>query len=101
MASAKMALFVGALSFEVRSIGGVFFAVRSFPRRVFCGSVHWGCRLCSSILSEARLLPLGPLGASYLRFDPFGGMSFAVRSVEGVISAVGSVRRRVFCGSVR
>jgi hypothetical protein len=61
----------GGMSFAVRSAEGVVFAVPSFQRRVFCGS----------ILSEALSL----------RFDPFGGMSFAVRSVEGVVFAVQSV----------
>jgi hypothetical protein len=33
VSSAGMALFVGALSFELRSVGGVVFVVRSFRRR--------------------------------------------------------------------
>jgi hypothetical protein len=47
--------------------------------------------LCSSILLETSLLRTGPLGALFLRLDPFGGISFAVRSVGG----------DVFCGSIR
>jgi hypothetical protein len=58
VARAEMALFVRALSFAVRSVGGVVFAIRSIPRR--------------------RLLRFGPLGALSLRFDPFRGVSFAV-----------------------
>jgi hypothetical protein len=60
VASAKMALFAGALwlgasSFAVRSVGGLVSAVQSFWRRVFCGSVRWG-RLCGSILLEATVM---------------------------------------------
>jgi hypothetical protein len=40
------------------------------------------------------------VGALSLRFDPFGGASFAVRSVGGIISASLSFWRCVFCGSV-
>jgi hypothetical protein len=74
------------------SVGGVVFAVQSFRRRrrVFCGS----------ILSEACLLWFGPLGASSLRFDPFAGLSFAVRSVGGILFAVQSFRRRRLCGLI-
>jgi hypothetical protein len=74
--------------------------VRSFWRRVFCGSVlgasslrfdpfrgvpfavrsvGWR-RLCGSILSEACLL----------RFRPLGASSFAVRSVWGTVFVVRS-----------
>jgi hypothetical protein len=60
--------------------GGVYFVVRSFWRRVFCGSIP----------PEACLLRFVPLGALSLRSDPFGGVSFAVRSFW----------RRVFCGSI-
>jgi hypothetical protein len=35
-----------------------------------------------------------------LRFDPFRGVSFVVRSVGGIVFAVRSFRRCVFCGSV-
>jgi hypothetical protein len=106
VARAEMAYFVGALSlgassFLVRSVGGVVSAVRSFRRRVFCGSVRRGRCLCGSILSEACLLRFSLLGALSLWFDPFGGVSFAVQSVGGVVFAVASFRRRVFCGSVR
>jgi hypothetical protein len=86
-----MALFVGALSFAVRSVGGVVFAVWSFQRHVFCGS----------ILSEACLLRFGPLGASSFRFDPFGGVSlrFGLLGVSSLrFDPFGGV---VFCGSVR
>jgi hypothetical protein len=99
VASAEMALFVGALScrfdpfggvsFAVRSVGGFVFAVRSIGGTVFCGSVRWGRRLCGSILSEACLLQFDPLGSSsfavwsvggrrLLWFGPLGAMSFAV-----------------------
>jgi hypothetical protein len=44
-----------------------------------------GASYCGSILSEACLLRFGPLGALSLRFDPFGGVSFAVWSVGGVV----------------
>jgi hypothetical protein len=50
---------LGASAFAVWSVGGTVFAVRSFRRRVFCGS----------ILSEACLLQFSPLGALSLRFD--------------------------------
>jgi hypothetical protein len=59
MASAEVALFVGALSFAVRSVGGVVFAVRSFWRRVLCGS----------ILSEASSLRFDHSEESSLRFN--------------------------------
>jgi hypothetical protein len=66
VASAEMALFLGALSlrasaFAVWCVGGVVFAVPSFRRRVFYGSIRWG----------RRLLRFGPLGAS------LGASSFA------------------------
>jgi hypothetical protein len=90
VASAEMALFVGALSFAVPSV--------------------WGNVLCGSILSEACLLRFGLFGASSFWFNPFGASSFAVSSVGGVVFAVPSVGglvfcisillRRVFCGSI-
>jgi hypothetical protein len=47
-----------------------------------------GCRLACAVASaEMANSRFGPLGASSLRFDPFGGVSFAVRSVGGVFTA--------------
>jgi hypothetical protein len=102
---------LGASSLWLDPLGASSFAVRSFRRRVFCGS----------ILLEACLLRFDPLGASsfavrsfrrhvfcasirwgrrLLRFNPFGGVSFAVRSVGVIFFAVRSFWRRVFCGSI-
>jgi hypothetical protein len=86
MASAEVALFVGALSFAVRSVGGVDFWVRSFRRRVFFGSILSEVCLCGSVRWGRRLLRFDPFGGVPLRFGPLGGVSFAV----------GSFRRRAF-----
>jgi hypothetical protein len=41
-----------------------------------------GCRLACAVASaEMAHSQFGPLGVSSLRFEPFGGVSFAVRSV--------------------
>jgi hypothetical protein len=102
LASAEMALFVGALSlgasslrfdpfrgvsFAVRSVGGVVFAIRSFPRRVFCGSVCWGHRLCGSILSEACLLRFGPLVRFHSK-DEIEHRAVLARSTERTVLMV-------------
>jgi hypothetical protein len=67
MASAQMALFEGALSFAVRSVGGVVLRFDPF------GGVSFAVR---------------SVGALSLRLDPFGGVSFADRSVGGDVFAV-------------
>jgi hypothetical protein len=61
-----------------------------------------GYGLACAVANAEMALFVGALslGASSLRFDPFGGVSFAVRSVGGVVFAVRSFWRRVFCGSV-
>jgi hypothetical protein len=78
VASAEMALFVGALSFAVRSIGGVVFCVS-----VICGSIRWGrclfgsirCgrRLCGSICWGHCLLQFNPLMSCFRKSGKDGG----------------------------